>query len=170
VVNDALAPAGGGGLLAEALGTVSAATGLVFEDAGSTDEPADPDRPPRDVLRHGLGPSPVLIAWTGPEQVPDLAGGVVGVAGSVAEGVGGSAMRYVSGTVYLDAADLTGILQRPDGADQVRAIITHELGHLVGLDHVDDPGELMYAQNVGRTDLGPGDRQGLAALGSGSCG
>ena len=170
VVNDTLAPAGGAGLLAEALDTVSGATGLVFEDSGSTDEPADPHRPPRDVLRHGLGASPVLIAWTTPEQVPDLAGNVVGVAGSVAEGVGGSTMRYVSGTVYLDAADLAGILQRPGGAEQVRAIITHELGHLVGLDHVDDPGELMYAENVGRTELGPGDRQGLAVLGSGTCG
>ncbi|GAA4288805.1 matrixin family metalloprotease [Georgenia daeguensis] len=170
VVNDALAPAGGAGLVVEALATVSAATGLVFEDSGRTDEPADPDRQPRDVLRYGLDASPVLVAWTGPEQVPDLAGEVVGVAGSVSEGVGGSAMRYVSGTVYLDAADLTVILQRPDGAAQVRAIVTHELGHLVGLDHVDDPGELMYAENVGRTELGPGDRQGLAVLGSGSCG
>jgi hypothetical protein len=39
----------------------------------------------------------------------------------------------------------------------------------VGLDHVEDPGELMYADNVGRVTLGPGDRRGLAALGSGQC-
>jgi hypothetical protein len=32
-----------------------------------------------------------------------------------------------------------------------------------------DPGELMHADNVGRLALGPGDREGLAALGSGRC-
>jgi hypothetical protein len=37
------------------------------------------------------------------------------------------------------------------------------------LDHVDDPSELMYDRNVGLTEFGPGDREGLAALGSGSC-
>ena len=169
VVNDELAPDGGTALLTEALETVSDATGLVFESLGRTDERPDPDRPARDVLRYGTAPSPVLIAWATPEQVPDLAGSVVGVGGSNAEGVSGSPMRYVSGIVYLDAAEFSGILRRADGEAQVRAIIVHELGHLVGLDHVDDPHELMYAENVGTTQLGPGDRQGLAALGSGSC-
>lgn len=170
VINDRLAPVGGDELVASAVSTISAATGLVLEHAGSTDELPRPRRPARDVLRYGMDPSPVLIAWTTPKRVPDLAGGVVGVAGSVAEGVGGSGMRYVSGSVYLDAAELSGILRRPDGPAQVRAVITHELGHLVGLDHVEDPGELMYAANIGNTQLGPGDRRGLAALGAGSCG
>jgi hypothetical protein len=169
VVNDELAPDGGAALLTEALDTVSAATGLVFESLGRTDERPDPERPARNVARYGTAPSPVLIAWATPEQVPDLAGSVVGVGGSNAEGVSGSQLRYVSGIVYLDAAEFSGILRRADGEDQVRAVIVHELGHLVGLDHVDDPNELMYAENVGNTRLGPGDREGLAAVGSGSC-
>lgn len=169
VVNDALAPVDARTLLNESIATISAATGLVFEDAGRTDEAADPDRSDRDVRRYGLDTSPVLIAWTTPDDVPALSGDVAGVAGSTAISVGGGPMRYVTGTVYLDAPELADIALRPGGGDAVRAIITHELGHLVGLDHVDDPSELMHAVNVGVTQLGPGDRAGLVQLGSGSC-
>lgn len=49
------------------------------------------------------------------------------------------------------------------------ADLLHELGHLVGLAHVDEPTELMYDGNVGQLDFGPGDRQGLAVLGNGEC-
>ena len=34
---------------------------------------------------------------------------------------------------------------------------------------VDDTAELMYADNVGLLEFGPGDREGLAALGRGRC-
>jgi hypothetical protein len=102
--------------------------------------------------------------------VPELAGDVAGIGGSVAvEVVAGGPMRYVSGAVALDASDVAGMLAVPDGQAHVRALIVHELAHVVGLDHVDDPAELMNAENVGVTTLGPGDRQGLATLGTGSC-
>lgn len=45
----------------------------------------------------------------------------------------------------------------------------HELAHVVGLDHVDDPTQLMYAENSGQLDFGAGDRAGLALLGTGEC-
>lgn len=165
VVNDALAPEGTDGLLVSAVEEISAATGLAFRAGGTTDE--EPRERPQ-----ALGPRrrPVLVAWTTPDVVPDLSGSVAGVAGSAArhdEYTGES--RYVTGMVALDAPQLAEIVARPQGAEQVRAIVVHELGHLVGLDHVDDPGELMYPENTGRTDLGPGDRQGLASLGAGRC-
>lgn len=37
------------------------------------------------------------------------------------------------------------------------------------LNPIDDPFELMYEDNVGQLDFGPGDRQGLAVLGQGEC-
>ena len=51
----------------------------------------------------------------------------------------------------------------------VQAVVMHELGHGLGLDHVDDRKQLMYQDNVGLTELGPGDRRGLALLGQGKC-
>ncbi len=45
----------------------------------------------------------------------------------------------------------------------------HELGHVVGLNHVHDRRELMNGANLGRTVFGPGDRRGLALLGQGPC-
>lgn len=119
-----------------------------------------------DVLgRH----DPVVVAWTTPGEVTAPAGHVAGTAGSASVRTSELAAQYVTGGVALDAPDLAAIHQRPDGAGEVRAIVMHELGHLVGLDHVDDPGELMHRQNVGQLAFGPGDREGLAALGSGSC-
>ena len=52
-------------------------------------------------------------------------------------------------------------------AGQATTIVQHELGHVVGLDHVDDPGQLMYRSNKGQVNLGPGDVEGLAIAGAG---
>lgn len=165
VVNDALAPPGSEGLLHSAISEISAATGLVFEYVGaSTDVPTQAD---------GVGASdrdPALLAWTTPAEVSDLAGRVAGVGGSAtAPDRYSGRSQYVTGIVALDAPQLARVLRRENGDAQVRAIIVHELAHLVGLAHVDDPHELMYGDNVGTTELGTGDRRGLAALGSGRC-
>ena len=73
--------------------------------------------------------------------------------------------RCAAGSGALDRDVFRDFVDRnnPEGA---RAILVHELAHVVGLAHVDDPGELMYAENTGRTGLGPGDREGLARLGA----
>ncbi|MFH5821086.1 matrixin family metalloprotease [Georgenia sp. AZ-5] len=166
-VNDALAPAGGGRLVEEAVREVSLATGLVFEAAGTTE-----DEPEWGGVVSGVPPvggwPPVVIAWSTPEAEPELAGDVAGVGGSVVlEAMGRS--QLVTGGVTLDAPTLADALRHLDGEARVRAVIMHELGHVVGLGHVDDPAELMYEGNVGQTGWGPGDREGLAALGSGEC-
>ena len=170
VVNDAQAPPGTEGVVEEAVLVVSAATGLQLRVVGTTDEPADIDRPRENQARYGDGWSPVLVGWTNPGEVPELGGRVAGLGGSLPWAPGLTAPRhYVTGAVWLDAPQLAEVVARPMGRNLVRAIVMHELGHLVGLDHVDDPGELMYDDNVGRLMFGPGDREGLAALGRGRC-
>lgn len=170
VVNTDLSPPGGTRIIDSALREVSRATGLTFVRDGVTHEIPRRGRPTRDLARYGTGRSPVLIAWTTPEQVSELAGDVAGLGGSIAErdSVTGR-LTYVTGTVSLDSPTLSGILTRPDGELHVRAFVMHELAHVVGLAHVDDPDELMYADNVGQTAFGPGDLTGLARLGTGPC-
>jgi hypothetical protein len=170
VVNDALAPLEGTALLASALEETSAVSGLRFRVVGSTDELPGQDRPAPGEDRYGEGWPPVLVAWTTPDQYAELEGDVIGTGGSsrVTDRLTGR-MTYVTGGVNLDAPALTRMLERRGGEALVRAVLMHELGHLVGLDHVRDPGELMSARNYGRTEFGPGDRAGLAILGKGAC-
>ncbi|NHA00361.1 matrixin family metalloprotease [Nocardioides sp. W3-2-3] len=78
-------------------------------------------------------------------------------------------MRYVTGQVTLDTDVYDDLADERDGDVRARAILLHELGHLVGLDHVDSRAEPMYADNVGQPDFATGDRNGLVALGEGRC-
>lgn len=170
VVNNALAPARSEQLLREASQAVSTATGLVFVINGSTDEPPRDQRPPIDVARHGNRWAPVLVAWTDPATAPGLAGRVAGLAGpTMAPYRTEDQMHWVSGSVLLDGPTFSDILQRPDGYEKARAIVMHELAHLVGLTHVHDAVELMNDDNNGRTTFGSGDVEGLRRLGGGPC-
>lgn len=164
-VNDALAPDLGQRLIEDAVATIETATGLDFRYIGTSNR-----SPSTDSRSPWAGREPVIIGWTTVDAVPELRGRVAGVGGSTAreDGYTGD-LEYVTGLVALDAPQLQEILARLDGEAQVRAIVTHEIAHLVGLDHVEDPNELMYSSNIGKYDLGPGDREGLAALGSGRC-
>ena len=49
------------------------------------------------------------------------------------------------------------------------AVIQHELDHLLGLNHVEDPSQLMYKNAIDTSAYGVGDLPGLAHLGAGDC-
>lgn len=165
------APAEVDRLVTEAVATIARATGLEFVDEGTTDEEPDPDREAQ-VAQYGDDQwAPVLIAWTDDRTIPDLDGDTVGLAGSQAYTDSEGRSAYVSGDVMLDGPDLTDILdEEEDGAAMVRAVVEHELGHLVGLDHVDDRTQLMFAEdNPGVVAPAAGDLAGLALMGQGPC-
>ena len=173
VVNSRTAPPGGAEILAAALAKVSAATGLVFEDQGATDEvPTLETRPQTDPARYGEGWSPVLIAWTDPAEVADLAGAVGGVGTPDWTAVGGGEYESVTGIVHLDGPDVADWIAHGEDID-VAHLVLHELGHLVGLDHVDDVSQVMYHNRDGRGEVdaawNDGDLAGLATLGAGDC-
>lgn len=164
------APASGQVLLDDAIAIVSAASGLALVPAGTTDEAPGVDRALIQPERYGEGWAPVLIAWSDPAELPELTGQVAGVGGSAAvPGADGSGQWLAGGRLVLDGPDITAMLAREGGYEQARAVIVHELAHVLGLDHVEDPAELMHPVTSHATDLGPGDRQGLALVGAAAC-
>ena len=170
VVNSEQMPSGAGGLVEDAVGRVASLTGLDVYVEGGTNEQASPGRRAPRHDRYGNRWAPVLLAWSNPSQEPALVGDVAGVGGSTTSATTASGRpRYVTGAIALDSPTLARMLGLPHGRALVRAVIMHELGHVVGLAHVDDPSELMNRDNIGVTDFGPGDREGLANIGAGPC-
>ena len=153
----------------EAIEVVAHYTGLEFVYDGLTDRRPEWDRAFLPSLgRH----EPVLIAWATEDEVPQLEDEVAGIGGAVAVEVNaGGWLRYVTGGVTLDSDAFEDIGRGGvfgDGGER-RGILLHELGHLVGLDHVDSREELMYPDNIGVREFALGDQNGLIAVGSGRC-
>lgn len=170
VINPEGMPPSGEELLTEAIGVVSAASGLQWEYVGVTDEPPAPERALIQPDRYGEGWAPVLIAWTDEVGLPELAGEVAGIGGSAAvPGADGTGEWLAAGRVILDREDLGALLAGNDGYPRAKAVVVHELAHVLGLDHVDDITELMHPLTSHRLDLGPGDRAGLALAGQSTC-
>lgn len=161
------APDGADDLLTDAVAEVEEASGLDLEIVGDTDERPRDDRPLR-LEEYGDDWAPSLVSWSDPSESPRLEGDVAGYAGS-GYARRGDEVAYVSGSVTLDGPQL-GQLLAYGSDDDARGVIVHELAHLLGLDHVDDPEELMHPQDQPGVDsLRAGDRAGLAVLGDGEC-
>lgn len=169
VVNKASAPAGSDELLATALANISAASGIQFINDGSTDELPVDRREPYQPSKYGDRWAPLLISWTTPVEAPALAGNVIGTGGSTMYSLNKGPKSYITGSLELDTPQITELLASPGGADYVLAVMQHELGHVMGLDHVDDPVQLMYPE-IGLPDgLAAGDVNGLHLLASAPC-
>jgi hypothetical protein len=164
------APAGGDTLLATAIERISEASGLQFVADGATEEAPTSNRSPYQVQRYGNRWAPVLIAWSTPAEQPDLAGDVAGEAGSASVVSDGTAF-YVTGQVVLDGPTIASLeASGSNGTAVAEGVLTHELAHLVGLGHVDDPDSLMNpTAALTHTYLARGDLAGLARVGTGPC-
>ena len=163
------APAWGAAVVAEALARTTRATGLFFVNDGPTTEAPSEDRASYQPERYGDRWAPVLIAWATPDEVPDFGIDIAGEAGPQGVRTQSGDETYVSGVVYLDPQALGQVHDR-FGRATAKAIVLHELGHLVGLAHVNSQADLMFPRGqVKSTDFGAGDLAGLAALGRGDC-
>jgi len=163
VVNPTGAPEEWEQIIRGGVATVAEASGFQFQYDGTSIDRSFTQR-----VGDSGDPPPVLIAWADSAEEPRLAGATAGIGGSSVARVN-HRVQYVTGMVVLDSAAYTRMAQRGDQRSE-ELILAHELGHVLGLDHVDDTGELMNAEYVGQDGFGPGDRDGLRHLHDLPCG
>ncbi len=178
VTNRRTMPLHGDEMVTDAIAAISAASGLVFINDGPTDEEPSKERASFQRSRYGDRWAPVLIAWSDPSRSPDLNKRVIGLGGSAYLDTHDTSpfdprtKVYITGTLALDGPAFASLQPKGDvKADDIgRVIVLHELGHLVGLGHVEDPTQVMYpSSSYEVTSLAPGDLNGLAKLGRGDC-
>lgn len=133
-------------------------SGFVFLDAGET---------ANRTLAGTYDPSssrgePVLLIWSRQGRLHSLQGDTVGLGGGAVLEVKGLP-RLVTGVIAMDAESHSRTYDALSTRTQ-QLILMHEIGHVLGLGHVDDERQLMHAAYVGQEGLGKGDLAGLKAL------
>ncbi|MFN8148128.1 MAG: matrixin family metalloprotease [Candidatus Nanopelagicales bacterium] len=156
-------------LLQSAMAEITTYSGLRFVYDGPTTEGPVAERALYQPALYPDAWAPVLVTFGTPstdagETVPDLAGWARPRDVAAPDGT----FVFVTGEIDLDAAWARATIMSGD-SKEVRAVMLHELGHLVGLDHTDDRRLLMNSDNVGVTDFAPPERAGLASVGAGAC-
>jgi len=155
-VNYSGAPAFARSEVARAVARVEAATGLDLVDLGDTT--AGNDRiPPAGVK--------AVIAFVSPAEAPGIAGAAGLGGGSYYTAWNGYDPYVAQGFVHINETLAYSTGTGPSGLE---GLLLHELGHMIGLDHVDTTNEVMcpVMHVLPWGGYGPGDREGLWNLGA----
>ena len=166
VVNVEHAPEGSLQDVQEAIDRVSTATGVDFIYDGPTEEIPQRDRNPYLPDLYGDRWAPVVIAWATQSQtdIPFQKGDEYFAAVARPLGPPDGTPQFVSGWVVVNAAD-----PNPTGwayTGSQGPTVLHELGHIMGLDHVTSKAELMEPAGGSMTDFGPGISPGWSGSAS----
>ncbi len=87
----------------------------------------------------GGGEVDFVIGFSNVDDTPELAGGVIGVGGSLRRGAdAGGRAEALRGFAVIDLSDMyDGGPETTETLRNIKAATTHELGHMMGLGHVD---------------------------------
>jgi hypothetical protein len=170
VVNRSAAPEGAVADLERSIALFEDAMDVDFVFEGFTDEVASSDRRIYQPGRYGPNMwAPILISWVPPEGLLQPNEQSVGSAGSAYVRNENGELVYVTGTVTFNSE--ARLLPGYELGDSWGDVTLHELGHIVGLAHVEDSTQVMYPDVTGgEARLGAGDLAGLELLGrAGGC-
>lgn len=142
-----------------AIAKVAAATGLRFRYDGATN--AIPWR--TDGRKPEYSDAALTVSWATPKQVADLEGWTAGWGGSWY-----ADLVMYRGGITLDRTGTSNLENGFGRGATWGALLMHELGHVIGLGHVDEAAQVMYPSilsgSVGR--FGAGDLAGLRDQGA----
>ena len=166
--NTAQGPAGGLAVLQESVARIAQLTGTTWQYVGpSTSTPTTAYLPKQSQADF----PPVLLGWTDGAGSDLLAGqprSVLGMTRTAWFGVqrpdGSKVAAIRSAVVALDRTDTLPLR----GATSWKALVLHELGHVMGLAHVEDRSQLMATVLPASPDVQAGDVAGLARVGRGA--
>lgn len=163
VVNLDNAPAGALEDVQEAARLTSEGSGIDIVFEGSTAEVPSVARSVFIPDVYGERWPPLLIGWVPQDPLVFREHDVGAAASDVVENSSGD-LVYVTGTIILNADR-----ELSSGFSAGRTwgkVVLHEWGHLMGLDHVEDPTQVMNASLVSSpARWGAGDEAGLRAVG-----
>lgn len=167
VIDRRLAPDGTIADLRRGLELTTEASGIEFRFVGYAKEENLADRPAYQPDRYGRDRwAPVLFTWVprGALLVPDDE--AVGSAGSTYVRNADGELVYITGVVTFNYT--ARLLNGYDLGDSWGDVVLHEIGHLLGLAHVDDFTQVMHPNVTGgEARFGAGDLAGLRRLARG---
>ena len=165
VIDRDLAPEGAVADLRDAIVLFEDAMQVDFVFEGYTDEvPSDDRAVYKPEVYSKRDWAPILFAWVPPEQLLQPDDQAVGAAGSSYVENSRGQLVYVTGMVTFNSE--AKLLPGFELGDSWGDVALHELGHLVGLAHVEDDNQVMYRDvTAGEARLGAGDLEGLERLG-----
>lgn len=135
----------------------TAASGLTFESVGSEDLRLDTSTQTLVPVNGPVKQNHIYLSAEPEVEAPRLDGDVVGLGTPIL--ILEDTQQFVSGEAVFEA----GYINRRSKAELVH-LFAHEIGHILGLGHSPDEGNIMYAIVTDRTTLGPGDVAGITAV------
>lgn len=93
----------------------------------------------------------IHIMWV--ENMEDVTGAEEGVAGFCRPMIANG--RYIHADIVLEVGDYRGFSWQQYGDANMEQLVTHELGHALGLGHSNDPRDIMYPTYEQRENLNP---------------